>query len=522
MKKTSYVIAGLLLLAFFNVPFSNVFGQGTAFTYQGRLNDGASSANGTYNFTFTLFNTNTAGAAIGGPVTNDAVAVTNGLFTVPIDFGSSVWDGQTNWLQIGVATNGTTTFTPLTPRQQLTPVPYAIYAKTAGTVPATNLSGTIPLSDLPAALITNNQSSVTLSNTTLNGNLDFNDPVFYVSNTIPFLIVDGAADVFAGKNAGNLTTASLGGEFNVAVGQVALSSITNGVANVALGDSALAAATNGSYNVAVGFGALGDNPAGSFNVAIGTVAMALSTNESQEVAIGYQALANDNAAASAQTFTGFGENTAVGYNTLLANSNGTANTAIGNEALMSGNGADNTAIGDLSLYHSLTGHDNVAIGYSASFGPQTGNQNVIIGSQAGANVASGNDNVAIGYSALDQEIGPASTGNNNIAIGSGAASNYLSSESGNIAIGNAGSTGDNNTIRIGTQGKQTTTLIAGVYGGTLPGGSTIAPVIIDSNGHLVTPPTTSFTPTIGDGTHNFTTSTHTGSYVAIGNVVYFE
>ncbi len=56
--------------------------QGTAFTYQGQLYGGANPASGTYNLTFSLFNTNTNGTAIAGPVTKNAVTVTNGLFTV--------------------------------------------------------------------------------------------------------------------------------------------------------------------------------------------------------------------------------------------------------------------------------------------------------------------------------------------------------------------------------------------------------------------------------------------------------
>ncbi len=115
----------------FGLPVSTVFAQGTAFTYQGELNDGGCPANGSYDLTFTLFNANTSGVAIAGPVTNSAVLVTNGLFTVTIDFGSGAFTGQTNWLQIGVETNGGGGFTTLTPLQELTPTPYAIYSANA-------------------------------------------------------------------------------------------------------------------------------------------------------------------------------------------------------------------------------------------------------------------------------------------------------------------------------------------------------------------------------------------------------
>src|SRR5208283_6144110 len=72
------ILLALLALSAINAQFSTAFAQGTAFTYQGRLNSGGSPAGGTYNLTFTLFNTNTTGVPIAGPVTNNAVSVTNG------------------------------------------------------------------------------------------------------------------------------------------------------------------------------------------------------------------------------------------------------------------------------------------------------------------------------------------------------------------------------------------------------------------------------------------------------------
>jgi hypothetical protein len=129
------------ILAFF--PAEPLFAQGTAFTYQGRLNDGAAPANGSYDLTFSLFNTNLNGTPLVGPVTNSAISISNGLFTVMIDFGSSVWNGQTNWLEIGVRTNGAAGFNTLAPRQQVTPTPYAITAEgVAGVISSGNISGT--------------------------------------------------------------------------------------------------------------------------------------------------------------------------------------------------------------------------------------------------------------------------------------------------------------------------------------------------------------------------------------------
>src|SRR5437899_9834832 len=100
--------------------------QGTAFTYQGRLNDAGSPANGTYDLRFRLYDALAAGTLISGPVTNLAVPVSNGLFTVKIDFGS-VFPGASRFMEIAARSNTVAVnFTAVTPRQELTPTPYAI------------------------------------------------------------------------------------------------------------------------------------------------------------------------------------------------------------------------------------------------------------------------------------------------------------------------------------------------------------------------------------------------------------
>jgi len=150
----------LVMLSTLNSQLSTLHAQGTAFTYQGRLNNGGGAANGSYDLAFTLFATNTSGVAIAGPVTNTAVGVTNGLFTTTVDFGDA-FTGASNWLEIAVSTNAANNFTTLAPRQQLTPVPYAITAA--------NVSGTISAAQLPAAVVTNGASGVSFSGT-FNGN----------------------------------------------------------------------------------------------------------------------------------------------------------------------------------------------------------------------------------------------------------------------------------------------------------------------------------------------------------------
>jgi hypothetical protein len=120
--------------------------QGTAFTYQGRLTDNTSPANGNYDLKFYLRDAPTSGNPVGTTNTIAPVPVSNGLFTVTLDFGAGVFTGPPRWLEIGVRTNGSVAahFT-LSPRQALTPSPYATYAAnatTAGTASSV-ASGTV-------------------------------------------------------------------------------------------------------------------------------------------------------------------------------------------------------------------------------------------------------------------------------------------------------------------------------------------------------------------------------------------
>jgi trimeric autotransporter adhesin len=138
---TRYILIALILLALsiFNLPLSPARAQGTAFSYQGRLNEGNGPANGYYDLQFILFSTSQFGFPAAPILTNAAVLVNNGLFTTMLNFGSGVFTGTNYWLDISVRTNGNGAFNELTPRQPITPAPYAITAETAETV--NNLSG---------------------------------------------------------------------------------------------------------------------------------------------------------------------------------------------------------------------------------------------------------------------------------------------------------------------------------------------------------------------------------------------
>jgi hypothetical protein len=135
---TGWAVALAALMTFVAARSANA--QGTAITYQGQLNTDGAPANGIYDISAGLFTTSSGGSAFAGPATNSAVAVSNGLFTVTLDYGN-VYNGSKYWVEIGVRTNGGGAFTILSPRQELTPTPYAIFAEGAN---AAGLSGTLP------------------------------------------------------------------------------------------------------------------------------------------------------------------------------------------------------------------------------------------------------------------------------------------------------------------------------------------------------------------------------------------
>ena len=113
---------------------------GTAFTYQGRLIDNGSPANGAYDMRFTLHSASSgANTQVGGTIQIASVLVTNGLFKEELDFSASPFDGEDRWLEIGVRPGGSTNaFTVLDPRQRLSPSPYAVFAPNAAIATTAN------------------------------------------------------------------------------------------------------------------------------------------------------------------------------------------------------------------------------------------------------------------------------------------------------------------------------------------------------------------------------------------------
>jgi trimeric autotransporter adhesin len=115
----------------------------SVFTYQGRLQSGTNPVTGLFDLQFAVYDSPAGGTQLGVTAAATATSVSDGLFTVTLNVGGGVFTGANRWLEIGVRTNGGGAFVTLTPRQPITPAPYAVMAGTvAGIIPGASLAGT--------------------------------------------------------------------------------------------------------------------------------------------------------------------------------------------------------------------------------------------------------------------------------------------------------------------------------------------------------------------------------------------
>ncbi len=125
-------LTALLMLVF----KAQLTAQPTTFTYQGRLLESGTPADGTYDMRFTLYDAVNNGNVVAGPRTNSSTVVVDGLFTVQLDFGAAAFDGQERWLEIAARRTGGGVFNTLDPRQEITATPYSVRSLEAASVPA--------------------------------------------------------------------------------------------------------------------------------------------------------------------------------------------------------------------------------------------------------------------------------------------------------------------------------------------------------------------------------------------------
>jgi len=126
------------------IKLVSLLDERTAFTYQGRLTESGEVADGLYDFRFTLYNHPDPGIGeqLGDAYYLNEVDVVDGYFTVMVNFGAEVFDGEPRWLEVAVKSALTDMIhIALKPRQQITPTPYALHAQSGGGGDGWALSG---------------------------------------------------------------------------------------------------------------------------------------------------------------------------------------------------------------------------------------------------------------------------------------------------------------------------------------------------------------------------------------------
>ena len=354
--------------------------QTTTFTYQGRFTDGGTAANGIYDMQFKLFDSPTVGAGnqIGTTITNPSVTMSDGVFTVQLDFGAAAFPGADRYVEIGVRSSGSSSaYTVLSPRQQLTSSVYAIKARSATTADnATQLGGATanqyvqttdprlsdPRSPTPgsANYIQNSTSQQASSNFNISGNgivsgVLVADRVTAVSEydlgNTRALSIKGTGNIFAGAGTG----LSNSGDNNSFFGSAAGNANTTGDSNSFFGSAAGTANTTGFDNSLFGTSAGTANKTGAHNSIFGSKA-GLKNASSNNSFFGFNSGSN-NTTGEFNSFFGEGAgqtNITGSSNAFFGDTAGGANTS----------GAGNTFIGSNAAGSHIFGDRNTALGFN--------------------------------------------------------------------------------------------------------------------------------------------------------------
>jgi hypothetical protein len=410
----------------------NFFAQGTAFVYQGKLQDGAAAANGAYQFEFKLFDAASGGNQVGQTLSDIPATVTNGIFTVRIDFGAASYNGTARFLEIAVRLTGSgQAYTNLNPRQEIASTPYAVRALNANqsttadtanfATDAANLGGiaanqyvltTDPrLNQTPGNFIQNSTNPQPTANFNISG--------------------EGKADKFTAAT-----------QFNIGANRV------------------LAA---GNGNLFVGFGTGAGGAIGGLNTFVGNNAGLNTTNGTRNAFTGAGAGLN-NTTGSDNSYFGSGSgltNQTSGNNSFFGANSGNLNTGANNSFFGAGSGKINS-----------TGANNAFFGFETGLANQTGGGNSIFGAGAGKSNVGGDQNSFFGRNAgtannegnFNSFFGNASGQTNTTGIGNsffGDSSGLLSNGSNNSFFGKGAglvsTTGSNNVFLGYTAGVNNTT-----------------------------------------------------------------
>jgi hypothetical protein len=364
MKKEIILLTALFFsLAFFQL----VQAQTMEFSFQGSLQNNGAAATGNHDFEFLLFDAIAGGTQIGATLTRNSVAVTNGIFSVNLDFGAS-FPGAIRFLEIRVRQAGGGALNTLTPRQSVKSAPYSVKSITA--TDAEQLGG-----------ISANQYVLTGDPRLTDGRIPLPDSANYIQNTNS----PQAASNFNISGTGTANILNAATQYNIGGSRVLT---VDGLSNVFAGVDAGGSNTSGNSNSFFGFSAGKANTTGAGHSFFGTRAGHANTTGNNNSFFGIFA-GDSNTTGSLNSFFGSsaGESNTTGHdNSFFGPFAGSGNTA----------GTSNSFFGDTAGSANTTGNNNTIIGKSANVG--SGDLTFATAMGAGSRVSASNT-VVLGRSA---------------------------------------------------------------------------------------------------------------------------
>jgi hypothetical protein len=421
------------------------------FTYQGSLKDGANPANGNYDFEIKLYSAPT-GSALIGTRTRLNVPVTNGVFTVKLDFAGAAFNGEDRFLEIGVRLAGGGGYQQLLPRQPINHVPYSIRSVQANQADtATTATDALSLGGVAA-----NQYVFTTDPRMT----DARNPLAGSGNYIqrdPANAQSGGFNIIGRGSAGTfdvITNYQIGGNRVLGV---------PGTNNVFVGVNAGNANTTGEDNTFVGRGAGIDNAGGSRNSFFGSATGQDNVTGIGNAFFGFEAGANSTADFNSFFGSQAGQSDTTGErNSFFGNSAGAANTG----------GSSNSFFGQRAGNSNLNGDDNSFFGREAGFSNTGGNRNSFFGRDAGRSNVGGIGNVFFGFAAAKNNTADFNTfvgANAGVVNGNGTENVFVGNSAG---LANTG--GNDNTFVGKNAGAMNTSGFRNVFIGKFAGNSNTA------------------------------------------------
>jgi hypothetical protein len=363
---------------------------GTAFTHKGEYKPGGTAVTGIYDFQIVLFNVSTAGTPIISPVIHENVQVTQGNFTVEINYGAPPFATATQyWLETRVRPGTSTGAFAVVGRQKLNAVPYALNVRTlpprivTGASIAPNAVGPVAILDnsITATDIGTNAVGLTEINPTqvqtrVTGLCPAGQSMRAIGQTRTVICDAGGSNAWRvlGNAGTNPLSHFLGTTdnqpFNLRVNnQRVLRLEPNPISPNIIGGNAANFVNAGVRGATIGGGGV---PTGNTDPDFGAEGPNRVTDAYGTIGGGYNNQAGDNAGTVIDRFFatvgGGWINTASGFSSTVAGGN--TNTASGGVSTVAG-GADNTANGSVSTV--AGGFNNTANGSVSTVAGGIGN-----------------------------------------------------------------------------------------------------------------------------------------------------